>query len=86
MLVQALSNMVTQNDILADALWSTYLALPEERLILTYTSFVYPVAPSCLPSFRTLPSSRLFASPDPRTLSSTFVLILNCIHDSAPRM
>ena len=30
-------------------------------------------------------SSRLLASPDARTLSSTFVLILNCVHDSVPR-
>ncbi|KAI9066956.1 hypothetical protein FKP32DRAFT_1644839 [Trametes sanguinea] len=63
MLSQALSNMVTGNDGLTESLWSTYLNLPEEQLVLT----------------------RLFASPDPRTVSSAFVLVLNCVHDSARR-
>ncbi|KAH9852057.1 spinocerebellar ataxia type 10 protein domain-containing protein [Lenzites betulinus] len=63
MLTQALSNIVTGNDALAQKLWSTYLNLPEEQLILT----------------------RLFASPDSRTVSSAFVLVLNCVHDSADR-
>ncbi|RDX48254.1 hypothetical protein OH76DRAFT_1484158 [Lentinus brumalis] len=64
MLTQALSNIVTNNSALADNLWSTYLSLPEEQLILT----------------------RLFASPDARTVSSTFVLVLNCLHDSEQRI
>ncbi|KAI0708877.1 spinocerebellar ataxia type 10 protein domain-containing protein [Cerioporus squamosus] len=64
MLSQALSNFVTNNSALADILWSTYLSLPEEQLILT----------------------RLFASPDARTVSSTFVLVLNCLHDSDHRI
>ncbi|TFK89174.1 hypothetical protein K466DRAFT_487334 [Polyporus arcularius HHB13444] len=64
MLSQALSNIVTNNTVLADNLWSTYLSLPEEQLILT----------------------RLFASPDARTVSSTFVLVLNCLHDSKERI
>ncbi|RPD64276.1 hypothetical protein L226DRAFT_533583 [Lentinus tigrinus ALCF2SS1-7] len=64
MLSQALSNIVTNNSALADNLWSTYLSLPEEQLILT----------------------RLFASPDARTVSSTFVLVLNCLHDSDQRI
>ncbi|KAI0820362.1 spinocerebellar ataxia type 10 protein domain-containing protein [Trametes gibbosa] len=64
MLSQALSNIVTGNDALAQRLWTTYLNLPEERLIL----------------------ARLFASPDPRTVLSAFVLVLNCVHDSAERV
>lgn len=36
MLAQALSNLVTSNDTLADTLWTTYLNDAEERLILTY--------------------------------------------------
>ncbi|KAH9888932.1 spinocerebellar ataxia type 10 protein domain-containing protein [Cubamyces lactineus] len=63
MLSQALSNIVTGNDTLTQALWSTYLNLPEEQLVLP----------------------RLFASPDARTVSSAFVLVLNCIHDSLHR-
>ncbi|OSD02977.1 hypothetical protein PYCCODRAFT_1434862 [Trametes coccinea BRFM310] len=64
MLSQALSNMVTGNDALVENLWTTYLNLPEEQLVLT----------------------RLFASPDPRTVSSAFVLVLNCVHESARRV
>ncbi|KAI0629173.1 spinocerebellar ataxia type 10 protein domain-containing protein [Trametes polyzona] len=63
MLSQTLSNIVTGNDELAQALWTAYLNLPEEQLVLT----------------------RLFASPDPRTVSSAFVLVLNCVHDNARR-
>ncbi|EIW58745.1 uncharacterized protein TRAVEDRAFT_29229 [Trametes versicolor FP-101664 SS1] len=63
MLSQALSNIVTGNDALTQSLWSTYVNLPEEQLILT----------------------RLFASPDARTVSSAFVLVLNCVHDNAHR-
>ncbi|KAI0658023.1 spinocerebellar ataxia type 10 protein domain-containing protein [Cubamyces menziesii] len=63
MLSQALSNIVTGNDTLTQTLWTTYLNLPEEQLVLP----------------------RLFASPDARTVSSAFVLVLNCIHDSVHR-
>lgn len=41
MLSQALSNMVTGNDALVENLWTTYLNLPEEQLVLT---FVHSVA------------------------------------------
>lgn len=34
MAVQALSNIVTNNEDLTSRLWSTYLTLPEERAIL----------------------------------------------------
>ncbi|OSX62386.1 hypothetical protein POSPLADRAFT_1056980 [Postia placenta MAD-698-R-SB12] len=64
MLVQALSNLVTANDPLAQELWQAYLNLPEEQLILL----------------------RLFGSPDDRTIVSTLVFILNCIHGKPERM
>ncbi|KAI0644173.1 spinocerebellar ataxia type 10 protein domain-containing protein [Trametes meyenii] len=63
MLSQALSNIVTGNDALSQILWSTYVNLPEEQLVLI----------------------RLFSSPDARTVSSAFVLVLNCVHGSAER-
>ncbi|TFY56661.1 hypothetical protein EVJ58_g7503 [Rhodofomes roseus] len=64
MLVQTLSNLITGNDALISRLWKTYLALPEEQLILL----------------------RLLTSPDARTVSSTLVLSLNCIHSNHERM
>ncbi|KAI0741534.1 spinocerebellar ataxia type 10 protein domain-containing protein [Daedaleopsis nitida] len=64
MLTQALSNLITDNDQLAQTMWSTYMQMPDERNILT----------------------RLFASPDARTVSSAFVLVLNCIHGSVRRV
>ncbi|TBU43988.1 spinocerebellar ataxia type 10 protein domain-containing protein [Dichomitus squalens] len=63
-LTQTLSNIVTSNDYVAQALWTTYLNLPEEQLILT----------------------RLFASPDAQTVLVAFVFVLNCIHESRPRI
>lgn len=85
MLSQALSNVVTGNDALTQSLWSTYVNLPEEQLILTY---VRPISSSAtrpdIPRRRS-PLSRLFASPDARTVSSAFVLVLNCVHDNAHR-
>ncbi|KAI0666754.1 spinocerebellar ataxia type 10 protein domain-containing protein [Trametes maxima] len=63
MLSQTLSNIITGNDALSQTLWSTYVNLPEEQLVLT----------------------RLFASPDARTVTSAFVLVLNCVHESTER-
>lgn len=34
MMVQALSNMITENDAVTSRLWDIYMALPEEQLIL----------------------------------------------------
>ncbi|EPT01859.1 hypothetical protein FOMPIDRAFT_54085 [Fomitopsis schrenkii] len=64
MLVQTLSNLATGNDTIISRLWRTYLALPEEQLILL----------------------RLLTSPDTKTVSSTLVFTLNCIHSNEERM
>ncbi|KAI0725847.1 spinocerebellar ataxia type 10 protein domain-containing protein [Fomitopsis betulina] len=64
MLVQTLSNLATGNEPIISKLWKTYLALPEEQLILL----------------------RLLTSPDAKTVSSTLVFALNCIHSNEVRM
>ncbi|TFK39966.1 spinocerebellar ataxia type 10 protein domain-containing protein [Crucibulum laeve] len=63
-LTQALSNLVTANEMLVAKLWDTYMNLPEDQVILI----------------------RLLGSPDPRTLLSSLIFILNCIHDSSTRI
>lgn len=42
-LAQALSNMVTSNEILVERLWELYLDLPEDEVVLMYV----PYCPSC---------------------------------------
>lgn len=37
-LAQALSNLVTGNDILVSKLWTTYMNLPEDQVVLMYGS------------------------------------------------
>lgn len=62
-LTQALSNLVTSNEKLAQKLWKTYMNLPEDQVVLI----------------------RLLTSPDPRTLLTTLVFTLNCVHGSRKR-
>ena len=44
MLVQTLSNLVTANEDLMNRLWNSYLALPEEQLILLYVGRAHCIA------------------------------------------
>ncbi|KAF8075063.1 spinocerebellar ataxia type 10 protein domain-containing protein [Lyophyllum atratum] len=62
-LAQALSNIVTTNEVLMSKLWDTYMSLPEDQVVLI----------------------RLLASPDPRTVMTVLIFILNCIHGSRMR-
>ncbi|KAF8661318.1 hypothetical protein AX16_001415 [Volvariella volvacea WC 439] len=64
LLTQALSNLVTANDILISKLWDTYVGLPEDQMVLI----------------------RLLGSPDERTLLTTLVFTLNCIHEKQERI
>ncbi|PPR03220.1 hypothetical protein CVT26_008068 [Gymnopilus dilepis] len=77
LLTQALSNTVTANDALVARLWETYMNLPEDQVVLMFI---------CTNGSRTeMQASRLLGSPDPRTLLTTLIFILNCIHGSKKR-
>ncbi|KAF9462934.1 spinocerebellar ataxia type 10 protein domain-containing protein [Collybia nuda] len=62
-LAQALSNIVTTNELLLGKLWGTYMSLPEDQFVLI----------------------RLLASPDPHTLLTALIFVLNCVHGSKQR-
>lgn len=91
LLTQALSNTVTSNQNLVAALWETYLSLPEDQVILMYVSRLFffrgvPFLPELRPDETSSKLiSRLLATPDVRTLLTTLIFILNCIHGSRKR-
>ncbi|KAH9940943.1 uncharacterized protein BXZ73DRAFT_98771 [Epithele typhae] len=80
-----LSNMVTANDALAAALWTTYLSLPEERNVLTYAFLGHcgRTASSSAPAFALQPP--LLVSGPYYTLFR-FRPRLNCVNGSVSRM
>ncbi|KAF9531749.1 spinocerebellar ataxia type 10 protein domain-containing protein [Crepidotus variabilis] len=63
LLTQALSNVVTSNEILVEKLWEVYMALPEDEGVLI----------------------RLMQSPDSKTLLTSLIFVLNCIHKNKKR-